>query len=290
LIGSVSGFRRLTGAGRILTFERTRVMGVLNLTPDSFSDGGRFVHSRGAVEMSRVRAEAEAMLAAGADILDLGGESTRPGAVPVDEAEELDRVIPVLESLLDLDTMISVDTRKPRVAQAALKAGCHLINDVSGLTDPAMLTAIAATDAGVCIMHMQGDPETMQVDPSYEDVLADVRRFLVDRLAAARAAGIDDDRICLDPGFGFGKTLEDNLALLQALPALRLDDRPLLAGLSRKRMIGTLTGAPVDARMPGSIAAAVLAAERGADLVRVHDVAETVQALAVLEAVRVGEA
>lgn len=263
-------------------------MGVLNLTPDSFSDGGRF-GGDDRIDAARVRVEAEAMLAAGADILDLGGESTRPGAQPVSEEEELGRVMPILESLLDLDTMISVDTRKPAVARAALAAGCHLINDVGGLTDPAMLEALADSDAAVCIMHMQGSPGTMQSNPSYEDVVAEVRTFLEQRLAGARAAGIDRDRVCLDPGFGFGKTLAHNLSLLRALRALRVDDRPILVGLSRKRMIGDLTGAAVDARMPGSITAAVLAAERGADIVRVHDVAETVQALEMLEAVRMGE-
>ncbi len=263
-------------------------MGVLNLTPDSFSDGGRF-GGDGGIDTGRVRAEAEAMLAAGADILDLGGESTRPGAATVDVAEELARVIPILESLRDLDTMISVDTRKPDVARAALAAGCHLINDVCGLRDPDMLEAVAESDAAVCVMHMQGEPGSMQSNPSYVDVVAEVRGFLEQRYAAARAAGIRKDRICLDPGFGFGKTLAHNLALLKALPALRTDGRPILVGLSRKRMIGDLTGAAVDARMPGSIVAAVIAATRGADIVRVHDVAETVQALSVLEAVGVDE-
>jgi dihydropteroate synthase len=263
-------------------------MGVLNLTPDSFSDGGRF-EADGSIDVGRVRAEAEAMLSAGADILDLGGESTRPGAAEVSVEEELARVIPVLNSLLDLDTMISVDTRKPEVARAVLALGCHLINDVNGLKDPAMIEAIAASEAGVCIMHMQGSPETMQAAPSYVDVVAEVRAFLQERFCSARSAGIQAARICLDPGFGFGKTLTHNIALLNALSELRLEDGPLLVGLSRKRMIGVLTGAPVEARMPGSIAAAVLAAERGADIVRVHDVAETVQALNILEALRMGD-
>ena len=280
--------RSLEGGGRTLSLERTRVMGVLNLTPDSFSDGGRFVGNTG-IDPARVRAAAEAMLAAGADILDIGGESTRPGAPPVETEEELARVIPVLESLRDLDTMISVDTRKPEVARAALAAGCHLINDVSGLTDPGMVEAVASSDAGVCIMHMQGTPGTMQSSPHYVDVVAEVRDFLRARTASARAAGIGSTRICLDPGFGFGKTLAHNLALLRALPLLRIDEQPLLVGLSRKRMIGDLSGAAVDARMPGSIAAAVIAADRGADIVRVHDVEETVQALNVLEAVKVDE-
>jgi dihydropteroate synthase len=273
-----------TGA-RTLTFERTRIMGVLNLTPDSFSDGGRFL-SGSRIDLVRVRAEAEAMLRAGADILDIGGESTRPGAAAVGEADELGRVMPVLNSLLELDTMVSVDTRKAGVAKAALAAGCHLINDVSGLTDEKMLEAVAESDAAVCIMHMQGEPQDMQANPSYTDVVAEVRGFLEEQVELARAAGIADSRLCLDPGFGFGKTLDHNLALLRSLGELRVDGLPLLVGLSRKRMIGALTGTEVDARMPASVAAAVLAAERGANIVRVHDVAETAQALKILEALR----
>lgn len=277
--------RLLKAGARTLNLERARIMGVLNLTPDSFSDGGRFL-SGARIDVGRVRAEAETMLAAGADILDIGGESTRPGAAEVDPAAELDRVLPVLEALLSLDVIVSVDTRKPAVASAALAAGCHMINDVSGLTDDAMLEAVAASDAAVCIMHMQGQPGDMQADPTYSDVVAQVRGFLAAQLERARAAGIADERICLDPGFGFGKTLAHNLSLFRSLAELRIEGLPLLAGLSRKRMIGALTGAEVDERMPGSIAAAVLAAERGADIVRVHDVAETAQALHILEALR----
>ena len=279
----VSRFLR-TGS-RTLDLDRTRIMAVLNLTPDSFSDGGRFLTGT-TVDSGAVRAEAERLLAAGADVLDIGGESTRPGAEPVSEADELARVIPVLESLLELDTIVSVDTRKPAVARVALAAGCHMINDVGGLSDAAMLEAVAASDAAICIMHMQGQPSDMQADPSYTNVVTEVREFLARQRAAARAAGIADERICLDPGFGFGKTLELNLALLGALSELKIDQLALLVGLSRKRMIGTLTGADVSERMPGSIAAALLAAERGADIVRVHDVAETNQALRVLEALR----
>lgn len=286
-IQAAAGARRasLKTGERTLRLERTRIMAVLNLTPDSFSDGGRFL-SGSRVDVGRVRSEAEAMLAAGADILDIGGESTRPGSAPVSEPEELERVIPVLNALLELDTIVSVDTRKPAVARAALSAGCHLINDVGGLTSPAMLEAVAESDAGICIMHMQGEPTDMQADPRYEDVVAEVRQFLLGQLELARQSGIPDERICLDPGFGFGKTLEHNLALLRSLAELRIDGLPLLVGLSRKRMIGTLTGAGVDERMPGSVAAAVLAAERGADILRVHDVGETAQALAILEALR----
>ena len=279
--------RVLKTGSRTLDLDRTRIMAVLNLTPDSFSDGGRFL-AGATIDIGAVRAEAEQMIAAGADILDIGGESTRPGAAPVSEADELARVIPVLESLVELDTIVSVDTRKPGVARAALAAGCHLINDVSGLTDKTMLEAVADSEAAVCIMHMQGQPSDMQTDPSYADVVAEVGQFLAERRAAAAAAGIADERICLDPGFGFGKTLDHNLALLRSLDALKVDGLPLLVGLSRKRMIGTLTGADVANRMPGSIAAALLAAERGADIVRVHDVAETSQALRVLEALKTG--
>lgn len=277
----------LRAGTRTLTFERTRIMGVLNLTPDSFSDGGRFL-AGSRVDVARVRAEAERMLAAGADLLDIGGESTRPGADPVSESEEVDRVIPALNALTELDTIVSVDTRKPAVARAAIAAGCHLINDVGGLSDGAMLAAVAGADVGVCIMHMQGQPGDMQANPTYADVVTEVRTFLTTRLEAARGAGISDERICLDPGFGFGKTIDHNLELLRRLQDLRVDGRPLLAGLSRKRMIGSLTGADVGERMPGSITAAVLAAERGADIVRVHDVVETAQALRILDALRTG--
>ncbi len=282
----------LQAGTRTLGFERTRIMGVLNLTPDSFSDGGRFVGTAGPkdgsarVDVGRVRAEAERMLAAGADLLDIGGESTRPGAAPVSEEDELERVIPALKSLLALDAVVSVDTRKPVVAEAALAEGCHLINDINGLTDAAMLEVLSASEAAVCIMHMQGQPGDMQANPTYTDVVREVHEFLLRQVQRARAAGIADGRICLDPGFGFGKTLEHNLDLLRSLEALRVDGLPLLVGLSRKRMIGAVTGAEVNERMPGSVAAAVLAAERGANIVRVHDVAETAQALRMLEALR----
>lgn len=280
--------RMLCCAGRTLTFERTRVMGVLNITPDSFSDGGLFLRN-GRLCLDRVRRQAEVMIAAGADVLDVGGESTRPGAEPVAIAEELERVIPVVEALLELDTIVSVDTCKADVARAAIGAGAHMINDVTGLANPEMLALLAATNAGICIMHMQGEPRTMQNTPVYQDVLKDVRTMLSARVGRAREAGIAESRICLDPGFGFGKTLEHNLSLLAGLSSLRIKELPILVGLSRKQMIGTLTGEPVDARTSGSVAAALLAAERGADLVRVHDVPETVQALQVFEALRAVE-
>jgi len=277
--------RTLRCGERLLTFDRTRVMGVLNITPDSFSDGGQnFVE--GAPDLCAIRARAEIMLESGVDIVDVGGESTRPGARPVSAAEEINRVIPVVESLLELDTIVSVDTNKVEVARAALNSGCHMINDVSGLASEQMRAFLGGTDAAVCIMHMQGEPQTMQDDPTYEDVVDEVRCLLTSRVTEAREAGMEDDRMCIDPGFGFGKNLNHNLTLLKNLDALRIDGLPIMAGLSRKRMIGTLTDRPVDERLIGSVTAAVLAAERGADIVRVHDVAETVEALKILEAVR----
>ena len=275
--------RCLRCANKRLSLDRTCVMGVLNITPDSFSDGGRFC-SAGQIDIGAVRTQAYAMLLAGAAIIDVGGESTRPGARPVTATEELRRVMPVVEALLELDAIVSVDTSKAEVARVALAAGCQFINDVSAFGDEEMLAVLAESDAAVCIMHMQGSPGTMQENPHYDDVVKDVRRALTQRVYAARAAGIADERLCIDPGFGFGKTLEHNLALLRALPEIRVDDLPVLVGLSRKGMIGTLTDRPVGERVAGSVAAAVLAAERGADIVRVHDVVETVDGLKILEA------
>lgn len=276
--------RALRCGARTLELSTTRVMGVLNITPDSFSDGGRFLSGR--ADLPAVVDAAHAMLEDGAAILDVGGESTRPGAEAVTEAEELRRVMPVLERLLELDTIVSLDTCKPAVARRALGAGVHLINDVTGGRDPAMIDVLAGSDAAFCLMHMQGEPRTMQNAPSYADVVGEVRRFLVQQAAACRQAGIAADRLVLDPGFGFGKTLVHNLTLLRRLDALRVDDIALLCGISRKRMIGTITGRPVAERTVGSVAAAMLAAERGADLVRVHDVAATVDALKVLAALQ----
>jgi dihydropteroate synthase len=257
-------------------------MGVINVTPDSFSDGGRLF--AGTPDLPRILDLAQAMIAEGAAILDVGGESTRPGAEPVASDDECRRVLPVVERLLDLDIIVSVDTSKPAVARRALAAGAHLVNDVTGGRDPAMREVVAASAAALCVMHMQGEPRTMQAAPHYRDVVAEVRAFLAARVAECRAAGIGDERLLLDPGFGFGKTLQHNLALLRDLPQLRVDGLPLLVGLSRKAMIGTLTGRPLERRAAGSAAAALLAAERGADVVRVHDVAETADALAVLAA------
>ena len=258
-------------------------MGVLNVTPDSFSDGGG-LFLRDAPDLSLIEATAQRMVAAGAAIIDVGGESTRPGATAVSIDEELRRVIPVVERLLGLDTIVSVDTCKPAVAREALATGCHLINDVTGLAEPAMLDAVADSSAAVCIMHMQGEPRTMQSDPSYENVVSEVAAFLAERVIACRNAGIDTARICVDPGFGFGKTMAHNLELLRNLESVRTAELPLVVGLSRKSMLGAITGRQAHERMAASVAAALLAVQNGANIVRVHDVASTVDALKVLQA------
>jgi dihydropteroate synthase len=262
-----------------VVLDRPRIMGILNVTPDSFSDGNRFATPRLAAEHG-VRLVAE-----GADLLDVGGESTRPGAAPVDVDEELRRVLPVVEMLSDLvHVPISVDTSKPEVMAAVVAAGASMINDVRALQAPGALEVVAALDVAVCLMHMQGTPATMQEDPHYDDVVADVVGFLGDRLAACHRAGIDEHRIAVDPGIGFGKTLDHNLALLRAIPELEALGRPVLIGVSRKGLIGALTGRSIAERTPGSVTAATLAAQRGAAIVRVHDVAATRDALAVLAA------
>ena len=274
---------QLRCGGRTLLLERPLVMGVVNLTPDSFSDGGRYLEPAQALERA-LTLEAE-----GAAILDLGGESTRPGAAPVTAQEEIRRVLPVLEPLrARTRAILSIDTSKPEVMRAAAAAGADLINDVYALRAPGALEAAAASGCAVCLMHMQGEPRTMQHAPQYEDVVLEVRAFLAERVRACRAAGIADERIVLDPGFGFGKTIEHNLTLLRRLEALRVEGLPLLAGLSRKSMIGTLTGKPSQARVHGSVAAALIAAQNGAQILRVHDVAATVDALKVLTAVTDG--
>ncbi len=271
---------RLRCPQRTLDLQQPLVMGVLNLTPDSFSDGGRYL------EPEQARLRAADLEAQGAAIIDLGGESTRPGAAPVPVAEELRRVLPLLQSLhANSRAVLSVDTSKPEVMRAAAAAGADLINDVYALRAPGALAAAAETGCAVCLMHMQGEPRTMQLAPHYTDVVAEVRAFLAERVAACRAAGIADERIVLDPGFGFGKTLEHNLTLLSRLSELRIDGLPILAGLSRKSMIGTLTGKAPAERVHGSVAAALIAAQNGADILRVHDVAATVDALKVLSAV-----
>lgn len=253
-------------------------MGIVNVTPDSFSDGGRFFDTAAAVEQAR------RLVDEGADLLDIGGESTRPGAAPVPLDEELRRVLPVLERIVDLGVPVSVDTMKPEVMHAALAAGAAMINDVLALRAPGALECLARSDAGVCLMHMQGDPRTMQIEPAYGDVVAEVRDFLTERAEAAVAEGIARDRIAIDPGFGFGKAKAHNLALLARLSELAAMDLPVLVGLSRKSVLGQATKRPVGERMAASVAAALLAAERGASILRVHDVAATCDALAVLGA------
>lgn len=269
-------------ADRVLDLSRPVVMGILNITPNSFSDGGRYGDSQAAL------AHARAMAAAGAGIIDVGGESTRPGAEPVPVQQELERVLPVIEALRrELDVLISIDTMKPEVMRAAIAAGAGLVNDVLALQSPEALPAVAATRAGVCLMHMQGLPRTMQLQPHYHDVVGEVGGFLRERAAACVAAGIDAGRICLDPGFGFGKTLEHNLALLRGLPGLA-GEYPLLVGLSRKSMLDKLLGRAVGQRLAGSLALATIAVMHGARIIRCHDVAETVDAVRVAWAVRNG--
>ena len=262
-----------------LDLSRPLIMGVVNVTPDSFFDGGRHAGRDAAV------AHAERLVSEGADLLDIGGESSRPGAEPVPAAQELERVLPVLEDVARLGVPVSVDTVKPEVMRAAIAAGAALINDITALRAPEALDAVAASGVGVCVMHMQGEPRTMQQDPRYADAVAEVTAFLAGRVAALEAAGIERSRIVVDPGFGFGKTLEHNLALLRHLDRLRALGVPLLAGLSRKSMLGRLTGRDVDERVHASVAAALCAVWRGAAIVRVHDVAATRDALAVFNAV-----
>lgn len=250
-------------------------MGVINVTPDSFSDGGRHFSARLAVAHARKLAKE------GADLIDIGGESTRPGAKPVSENEELGRVMPVLEKIADL--CVSVDTRRPAVMKAALAAGASMINDVDALGAPGALEAVAASSCGVCLMHKKGEPATMQQDPHYDDVVGEVKAFLKERVKAAQGAGIAAARLVVDPGFGFGKTVEHNLELLRRLNEFSLGV-PVLAGLSRKSSLAKLTGRPVDERLAGSLALALLALQRGATILRVHDVKETRDVIAVWEA------
>ncbi len=265
--------------GRSLPLQPPLVMGVLNLTPDSFSDGGRWLDSGTALR------HAMAMADAGADIIDVGGESTRPGAEPVSLQLELDRVIPLIEGIRShTDTPVSVDTSKPEVMREAVRAGAGMINDVYALRADGALEAAAGLDVPVCVMHMQGEPRTMQAEPKYRDVVREVANFLEARATACRDAGIDPAHVVIDPGFGFGKTLEHNLALFHALPELCALGHPVLIGISRKSMLGRITGRDVGNRLAGSLAAAVLASQSGASIVRVHDVAETVDALKVLAA------
>ncbi|NSX14064.1 dihydropteroate synthase [Cupriavidus taiwanensis] len=269
------------GRFRFALDQRPLVMGILNVTPDSFSDGGQHASRDAALR------HAEQMMAEGVDIIDIGGESSRPGSAALPLDDELARVIPVVEALRDCGKPLSIDTYKPEVMRAALAAGADLINDIWGLRMPGAVEAVAGGQAGLCVMHMQRDPQTMQEDPHYDDVVAEVAQFLAERVAVLRAAGIAGDRICLDPGFGFGKTPDHNLRLLGQLPRLALDGLPVLAGISRKSTLGAILGGrPPQQRIAASIAAAVCAVERGAFIVRVHDVQQTVDAVKTWWAVR----
>jgi len=259
------------------------VMGIVNVTPDSFSDGGYHSTANTAIE------HALQLIADGADILDIGGESTRPGAATVSEQEELDRVLPVLEGLRGVTVPISIDTYKPAVMRAAILAGASMVNDVNALQADGALQVISQSDVAVCLMHKQGTPQTMQQGPAYRDVVEEVNAFLRDRVTAAEAAGITRKRIVIDPGFGFGKTVEHNLALLRGLGAFRELDVTLLVGLSRKSMLGAITGREVNDRMAASVAAALLSVQRCANIVRAHDVRETVDALKIWNAVNGSE-
>jgi dihydropteroate synthase len=258
-------------------------MGIVNVTPDSFSDGGRYFDPGAAL------AHARQLIDEGADILDIGGESTRPGAPEVGADEEMRRVLPLIEALRETGVPLSVDTSKAAVMEAALAAGACIVNDVYALRQPGALERVAASDCGVVLMHMQGVPRTMQAAPHYGDVVAEVGTFLRARRDALLAAGVAADRIVIDPGFGFGKTPQHNWALLANLSRLDVGEAPLLVGVSRKSMIGQATGRAVDARLPGSVAAALIAVQRGAAIVRVHDVAATRDALAVWQQVKDNE-
>ena len=266
--------------GRMLSLDSPVVMGILNVTPDSFSDGGRFLHRDAAVS------RAIAMQQAGAAIIDIGGESTRPGAQPVSVDEEIERVVPVIEALHgELDIPLSVDTSKPEVMVEAVKAGAGMINDVNALRAEGAVQVAAELRMPLCLMHMQGEPRTMQEAPAYTDVVAEVKAFLLQRLGCCREAGIAEDTVLVDPGFGFGKTLEHNLALLRNLHQFAEMGAGVLVGISRKSMLGALTGREAHERLAASITAAALAVERGAVVVRVHDVAETVDALSIVNAI-----
>lgn len=256
------------------------IMGIVNVTPDSFSDGGRYDTVEKAV------AHGLQLVREGAGILDIGGESTRPGAAPVSLEDELERVLPVIEQLSRMAGVpLSIDTYKPEVMRAAIAAGADIVNDVRALQEPGALEIVAASDAGVCLMHMQGRPQTMQIDPQYEDVVHEVNAFLAQRLAVAEAAGIVRERVVLDPGFGFGKKTEHNLQLLRQLDTTLALGRPLLIGLSRKSVLGQITGGDVDVRLHASLAASVISVMKGARIVRVHDVKATADALKVAAAI-----
>ena len=264
-----------------LDLTRPRVMGILNVTPDSFSDGGHYSQVDAALQ------HALTLIDEGVDILDIGGESTRPNATPVTLAQELDRVIPVIEALVahQINIPISIDTYKPAVMSAAIVAGASIVNDVRALQEDGAVAAVADTDVGVCLMHMQGTPQTMQDNPNYVDVVGEVGAFLSERVALCQQAGIASNRLLIDPGFGFGKTRAHNITLIQQLDVLTKLNLPILVGLSRKSVLGQVTGHDVDARLYASVAAAVISVMKGAHIVRVHDVKATVEALKVVAAI-----
>jgi len=263
-----------------LSLGRPLVMGIVNVTPDSFSDGGRFLDPAAAI------AQARRLVEEGADLIDIGAESSRPGADAVDSKEEVRRLMPVLEAVRELPVPISVDTMKPEVMRMAIAEGASMINDINALRSPGALEAIAASNAGVCLMHMQGEPRSMQQAPRYGEVVAEVKAFLAGRMAAAQAHGIARERIIVDPGFGFGKTVEHNFDLLRHLERIAELGLPVMAGWSRKSTLGTITGRTATGRLAASVAAALLAVQHGARIVRVHDVAATKDALAVLAAIQ----
>ncbi|WP_421210217.1 dihydropteroate synthase [Aeromonas enteropelogenes] len=267
---------QLISKGLCLSLDRPHVMGILNVTPDSFSDGGNFT------QLERAMTHARQMVADGATLIDIGGESTRPGAPDVSEQEELDRVLPIVERLVrECNVMISLDTSKATVMREGCKAGAHLINDVRALQEPGALLAAAEADVPVCLMHMQGQPRTMQVEPHYDDLLEEVKAFFDERIAVCEAAGIGREKLLLDPGYGFGKTLAHNYQLLAEQRGLLEYGLPLLVGMSRKSMIGNLLARPVDERLAGSLACALIGMQQGARIIRVHDVRETMDALRV---------
>ncbi|WP_020166452.1 MULTISPECIES: dihydropteroate synthase [Methylotenera] len=264
-----------------LNLNRPHVMGIVNVTPDSFSDGGKFTQTHLAIEHALM------LIEEGADVLDIGGESTRPNATPVSLQEELGRVIPVIEGLVSqVNVPISIDTYKPQVMQAAIAAGASIVNDIRALQENDALNIVAASDVGVCLMHMQGTPQTMQINPQYNDVVSEVKAFLQQRLLVCEMAGIAKDRILLDPGFGFGKTRAHNITLIQHLASFSSLGQPLLVGLSRKSVLGQVTGYDVDARLYASVAASVISAMVGAKIMRVHDVKATVEALKIVSAIQ----
>ena len=266
-----------------LNLNRPHVMGIVNVTPDSFSDGGKFSSTDLAV------AHGLQLIAEGADILDIGGESTRPGATPVSLDEELKRVIPVIEALNAVSTVpLSIDTYKPEVMRAAIAAGADIVNDIRALQEEGALEVVANSNAGVCLMHMQGTPQTMQLNPNYTDAVEEVKQFLIERLHAATAHGIARERIVLDPGFGFGKSTAHNIALIQHLGDLTQLGQPLLVGLSRKSVLGKIAGGDEQQRLHASLAASVISVMKGAKIVRVHDVKATVDALKIVTAVMAG--